>query len=150
MLRDHRLMALRSLGPIDPDWPVAPTTRASVIVAEDDVELAMTLAERLVVKGYQVTTAEDGELAVDMMTLDEPTALVVDLHLPKRDGFEVAAYARRLRGRNFPIVAISGDTSAMTNARAHVAGCDFLLAKPFSFETLCEAIERLRARGLPC
>ena len=65
-----------------------------VLVVEDDSEIAQVLQRSLRLEGYDVTTSEDGEAALDDARAFVPDLVVLDLGLPKLDGIEVA---RRLR-----------------------------------------------------
>lgn len=130
------------------DWPVA-SRRMEVLVVEDNTDFAMLLSEELSAVGFSVTAVDRGDRAIEMITIDRPDVLLVDFLVPGCSGFDVAAYARHTRGPLFPIVGITGLTSGSSKARALIAGCDEILIKPFPFPDLLDAIDRLRARGMP-
>src|SRR5579862_1638286 len=115
-------------------------SQPSALVAEDDEELATALAEQLKGMGYRVRIALDGEAALTALRGNDPTMLVVDIGLPKRDGIAIAQVARR-RGATFPIVAMTGWRDAGIHERARAAGCDLVLRKPFTADELRQAIE---------
>ena len=68
--------------------PRAPAATRTILVAEDDVELRRSLVDLLELPGYTVLQAADGNQALDLVA-ERPDVLVLDLHMPKRDGLSV-------------------------------------------------------------
>jgi DNA-binding response OmpR family regulator len=122
--------------------------RASVLVLENDPDLAAVLTEALDLMGYAVTVVADREAALDVLHQEDPAVLLVDIGMPMRDGMVLAQITRRWRGAGFPIIAITGWTAPSVHARARAVGCDLILTKPFLLAELRDAIECLRAWAL--
>lgn len=118
---------------------------ALAVVAEDSEDLAMVLAESLEGMGYDVRIARDGAAALDVLRIEDPGLLLVDLGLPRHDGTEVVQIARRSRGATLPIIVMTGQGDADVHQRARAAGCDVILMKPFSVAQLADAVARARA-----
>jgi DNA-binding response OmpR family regulator len=118
-----------------------------ILVAEDDALLARSLAKGLRERSHAVDVALDGEDAVMQGVLNEYDAIVLDVMLPKRNGFDVA---RTLRARDVsaPILMLTARNRLGDKIEGLDAGADDYLTKPFEFE---ELLARLRAlhRRLP-
>lgn len=112
-----------------------------ILVAEDDELLSRSLAKGLRERAYSVDLVYDGENAVLQGLLNEYDAIVLDVMLPKRDGFNVA---RALRARNVlaPILMLTARNRLGDKIEGLDAGADDYLTKPFEFD---ELLARLRA-----
>jgi len=112
-----------------------------ILVAEDDALLARSLAKGLRERSYAVDLVTDGEGAVTQGVLNEYDAIVLDVMLPKRNGFDVA---RMLRARDVqaPILMLTARNRLGDKIEGLDAGADDYLTKPFEFE---ELLARLRA-----
>jgi two-component system, cell cycle response regulator DivK len=118
----------------------------TVLVVDDDPDARRIFAGYLRSKGSVVFTAGDGRVGVEKSKALGPDVVVMDLAMPRLDGFEAI---RRLRAsswtRRLPVVAVSA--VPMTQDLAIAAGCDAYLAKPVDPEALwlqIRAILRLR------
>lgn len=108
-----------------------------VLVVDDNLDAAEGLAMLLQLKGHEVVTAYDGEGAIDRAREFAPEVVLLDIGLPRLDGFEVA---RRLR-EEFPqremlLVALTGYGQERDRLRAREAGFDHHLLKPVRLEML--------------
>lgn len=108
-----------------------------VLVVDDNLDAAEGLAMLLQLKGHQVATAYDGEGAIDAAREFDPQVVLLDIGLPRLDGFEVA---RRLReqfpDRGMLLVALTGYGQERDRLRAREAGFDHHLLKPVRLELL--------------
>jgi CheY-like chemotaxis protein len=108
-----------------------------VLVVDDNLDAAEGLAMLLSLKGHQVATAYDGQGAIDRAREFVPDVVLLDIGLPRLDGFEVA---RRLRqehaGRPLLLVALTGYGQERDRLRAREAGFDHHLLKPVRLEML--------------
>ena len=116
-----------------------------VLIVEDDRDGRLLLAEWLEQAGFRVAQAHNGLQALERAVETMPDVVVTDLNIPGIDGFELT---RRLkqdpRTRDVPVVAVTGYAAfAADPDRAHRAGCDASLAKPYSADDLEAAIRRL-------
>jgi signal transduction histidine kinase len=115
----------------------APPPPRRILVVDDNVEAALTLAELLALEGHETHVAHDGPSAVDAARSLSPDVAILDIGLPGFDGFEVA---RRLRAepglRGLLLVALSGWVQPDDRARSREAGFDHHLAKPVQLKSL--------------
>ncbi|MEO8056080.1 MAG: response regulator, partial [Acidobacteriota bacterium] len=108
-----------------------------ILVVDDNVDAALTLAELLALEGHETHVAHDGPSAVDAARRLRPDVAILDIGLPGFDGFEVA---RRLRAdpalRGVLLVALSGWAQLDDRTRSREAGFDHHLAKPIQLRSL--------------
>lgn len=112
-----------------------------VLLVEDEVRLASYLRKGLEQEGYAVDIASDGEQGVWMASNQAYDVIVLDILLPKLNGFRVCA---ELRGRQIwtPVLMLTAKDGELDEAEALDTGADDFLRKPFSFIVL---LARLRA-----
>lgn len=130
------------------------TIRPLVIVVDDFDDGRELVAELLELSGYSTVQARDGAEALALVSTHSPDLMVLDLALPRLDGFQVAARVRRDPIREgLPIVAITGHATREVLDRALAAGCDRALCKPCDPDLLLETVRDLlqlrRLRSLP-
>ncbi len=103
----------------------------SVLVVDDNADAAESLALVLRAAGYEVRTAHDGPAALEAAAAARPDAVLLDLGLPRMDGYEVARRLRRQAGAAPPLlVAVTGYGQEENRRRAEQAGFDGYLVKP--------------------
>ena len=119
-----------------------------VLVVEDDAAILLGLREKLVLEGYRVSTAEDGEAAQQRLAGDPPDLVILDLMLPKLDGLSVLRWLRK-RDAALPVLILSARDREEEKVAGLKAGADDYLVKPFGLEELLARVEALvrRARG---
>ncbi|MCD6665902.1 MAG: response regulator transcription factor, partial [Hydrogenophaga sp.] len=119
---------------------------AQLLIAEDDELLRDALQTQLTQAGHAVAVAEDGQVALDMMTHSAYDALVLDLGLPKVDGLEVL---RRLRERlpALPVLVLTARDGVEDRVAGLNAGADDYLTKPFSREELLARLQAILRRS---
>jgi two-component system, chemotaxis family, chemotaxis protein CheY len=110
----------------------------SVLVIDDDWRIRELVQLALEESGFSVKTAPDGEKAIALIRAERPAALVLDLTLPRADGFAVAEAVRAVHGDEVPIVVVTGDHSA--REKAHAIGAVGHLGKPFDLDELTELV----------
>ncbi len=115
-----------------------------ILLVEDD-EMNRDMMSRWLKRwGYEVTMAVDGEVAVSKGQSDHPALILMDLGLPKIDGWEAT---RRLKAAvetsQIPIIALTGYAVGHDREKALAAGCDEYSGKPVDFERLQGMIEAL-------
>lgn len=116
------------------------TVSKRILVVDDDPKILKALDQALRKEGYEVYRAADGEEALQMAHDMEPDLIVLDIMLPKLDGFEVAAKIRALN--NVPILILSARGEEMDKVVGFNVGADDYLTKPFR---LSELVLRVRA-----
>jgi len=120
--------------------------KRTVLVIDDAPEIAR-LVTKLLGKSYRILVAEDGEEGCQLVRAELPDVVLLDLNLPRLDGWEVC---RRIKcdpkTRGIPVVMMTADPSTQDDAqRALGLGADEYLTKPFVREVLIHNIERLLA-----
>jgi DNA-binding response OmpR family regulator len=105
----------------------------TVLVADDDDDLLGYIKFRLEHAGFEVVTAGDGEEALKLAFERQPSLAVLDVKMPKLDGFEVT---RRIRVNNavreMPVILLTASTEPSDMRAGYEAGADDYLRKPFS------------------
>jgi DNA-binding response OmpR family regulator len=117
-----------------------------ILVVEDDRKVAGFIEQGLKEEGYVVDLARDGEEATMLAHINDYDAVLLDVVLPKKNGFQIAAELRR-EGRNTPILMLTSRDAPEDVVRGLDAGADDYLAKPFRFDELLARIRALHRRG---
>jgi CheY-like chemotaxis protein len=119
-----------------------PGPQRRILVADDNTDAAVMLAETLGLTGHDVRIAHDGETALSVAADFRPDVVILDIGMPGLDGYEVA---RRLRQRfdgNVRLIALTGWGQPADRQRAAEAGFDQHLTKPVELADLYRAINR--------
>ncbi len=123
----------------------APGWARRLLVVDDNVDAAESLAMLLRLDGHEVETALDAEQAVTIAATFKPELAILDIGLPRRNGYELALDLRRQAGAPAPkLVALTGWGQPEDRARALNSGFDEHLTKPVDPETLRALIRNLR------
>ncbi len=113
---------------------------------EDDRKIAGFIELGLREEGYGVDLARDGDEATMLAHVNEYDLILLDVVLPKKNGFQIATELRR-EGRNTPILMLTSRDAVEDVVRGLDAGADDYLAKPFPFVELLARIRALCRRG---
>ncbi len=111
-----------------------------IALVEDNPDIRGTLEDLLVDLGHEVKAAPDGAAGVELITTMQPDVALVDIGLPKLDGYQVAQAVRRALGSTVRMVAMTGFGQAADKQRAVQAGFDAHLVKPAEIDTLLAAL----------
>jgi two-component system copper resistance phosphate regulon response regulator CusR len=117
-----------------------------ILVVEDDRKVAGFVEQGLKEEGYVVDLARDGEEATMLAHVNDYDVMLLDVMLPKKNGFQIATELRR-EGRNTPILMLTSRDAAEDIVRGLDAGADDYLSKPFRFDELLARIRALYRRG---
>jgi DNA-binding response OmpR family regulator len=118
-----------------------------ILVVEDERKVASFLRQGLMEEGHAVEVAPDGAAALDLLLADPPYDLaVLDLMLPKRDGFEVLK-ALRARRVDTPVLVLTARDTVSDKVVGLDLGADDYLTKPFAFEEFLARVRALLRRG---
>ncbi|HJP84975.1 MAG TPA: response regulator transcription factor [Gemmatimonadaceae bacterium] len=117
-----------------------------ILLVEDDRKVAGFIEQGLREEGYVVDLARDGDEATTMAHVNDYDAILLDVVLPKKNGFQIAAELRR-EGRTAPILMLTSRDATEDVVRGLDAGADDYLAKPFQFDELVARIRALLRRG---
>ena len=116
-----------------------------ILVIEDEKKVATFIKKGLVEEHYAVDTAFDGEEGLYLAEINEYDLIVLDLMIPKIDGFGVLKKIRE-RKNTVPILVLTARDSVDDTVRGLDAGCDDYLTKPFAFAELLARIRALLRR----
>jgi CheY-like chemotaxis protein len=118
---------------------------ATILVVDDEPDIVRVVVRILESQGHSVRTAADGFEALEKVAAEPPDAIILDVNLPRMDGFEVC---RKLKGdqatRAIPVVMMTAAYVSVDDAsRAEQMGADEYIVKPFLREVLIHNVERL-------
>lgn len=120
--------------------PVNPT----ILLVEDDEETRYVMRLQLEARGYRVIEAADGETAVELAENFNPQIVLMDLSLPRMDGFEATKKIREDgRMAKIPVVAVTAHQETDFRQGAKESGFDAYVTKPIDFDWLCELLAGL-------
>ena len=118
-----------------------------VLVADDDPDILALVRFRLEREGYEVLSAPDGETALDLALARTPDLALLDVMMPRLDGYEVT---RRLREHGptttIPIILLTARVQEPDLERGFEAGADDYVTKPFSPQALGERVQAALGR----
>lgn len=112
-----------------------------ILIAEDEEDLNSIIAQKLKSDGYSVDSCFDGKEAMDILSYTDYDAVILDIMMPKADGYAVLRYLRS-RGKTTPVLFLTAKDSVADRVKGLDSGANDYLVKPFSFEELSA---RLRA-----
>jgi chemosensory pili system protein ChpA (sensor histidine kinase/response regulator) len=163
ILGDGRIVIILDIGAlVRAEWrsraqPVAPprdrTDRRTFAMVVDDSITVRRVTQRLLERnGMRVLTARDGMDAIALLQDNVPDVILLDIEMPRMDGYEVAAHVRNdPRLKEVPIIMVTSRVGEKHRARAIELGVDDYLGKPYQEAQLLDAIaplvERRRARA---
>jgi DNA-binding response OmpR family regulator len=116
-----------------------------ILLAEDDPNLGLLLAEFLKKKGYAVTWAQNGDEALDYFVKGSFDLCVLDVMMPKKDGFSLAKDIRATH-LDVPIIFLTAKAMEEDTLQGFKAGADDYLTKPFSMDVLVARMEAVLRR----
>jgi two-component system cell cycle response regulator DivK len=120
---------------------------ATILHVEDNPSNRMIIRDLLQFQGYKVVEAVDGDEALMAAIRERPSLILMDIQLPKISGLEAA---RRIKARedlrDIPIVALTSFALSGDDKKAHAAGCDAYMAKPYKPKELLRLIQQFLAR----
>jgi FixJ family two-component response regulator len=114
-------------------------TDALIAVVDDEASVRTMLVRALRLAGYQVAPFASGEEFLASLQTRRPACAVVDIHMPGLSGFEVASRLYAI-GWRVPIIFITAGHSTALKRQAEAAGAICMLQKPFSTDTLLDAL----------
>jgi two-component system, OmpR family, alkaline phosphatase synthesis response regulator PhoP len=119
-------------------------SKASILVVDDDPEIVTMLSMRLGKRGYEVTTASDGNKALEVAKAGKFDVVLLDVMMPGKSGWEVArALKQDPATQDVKIVMVSAIGEKTNEITAPIYGADAHVDKPFEFEHLERVIARL-------
>ena len=119
--------------------------KPKILVVEDDLSILTGVSMNLRFEGYEVLQAQDGRRALELAVNDAPDLIILDVMLPKMNGFEVL---RELRGRGLPVPVVMLSAKGMEQDKilGLDLGADDYVAKPFGLQELLARIKAVLRR----
>ena len=114
-----------------------------ILVVDDDPEIVETISATLVGKGYQVSTAYDGNQGVAYAETKNPDLVILDLMMPRRSGFLVLERLRQNPEMQMPIIMITGNEGMRHKKYAQLLGVDDYIQKPFTMDRLLQSLTNI-------
>ncbi len=115
-----------------------------LLVADDDREVVETIKARLLREGYLVVTAFDGEEALRRVKEDNPDLIILDLMMPKLNGFDVLREVRaKYKDKWRPVIIISAQTELETLKKCYGLEADHYLTKPCDMDNILRGVSTM-------
>ncbi len=119
-----------------------------ILIVDDEPQLVELVQMRLEASGYEVLSAVDGQEGLKKARDEQPDVIILDLMLPKLNGYEVCTLLKQdARYQHIPIVILTAKTQQKDEALAMDCGADAYLRKPFKAEEMLEAIQKFIPGG---
>jgi DNA-binding response OmpR family regulator len=119
--------------------------KIKIVLAEDEAALGQIIKESLETRDFEVTLCENGEKAFQAYTSEAPDILVLDVMMPKKDGFTLAKEIRAIDD-TIPIIFLTAKSQTQDVVEGFSIGGNDYLKKPFSMEELIVRIQNLISR----
>jgi two-component system, OmpR family, KDP operon response regulator KdpE len=116
-------------------------TASRILVVDDDSSIRKFIQPNFEVRGYQVLTALNGELAIQVAQKEKPDLIILDIMMPEMDGFEACRKIRECS--SVPILMLSAREGENDLAECVVCGANDYLTKPFVLNELLSQVESL-------
>jgi DNA-binding response OmpR family regulator len=117
-----------------------PAKKTTIVTADDDPQLLRLITRNLEFEGYEVRTASDGQQALELIERQPPDLILLDVMMPKMDGFTVCQRVREFS--TIPIIVVTARGQNQDKIKGLDLGADDYLTKPFSVD---ELLARVRA-----
>ena len=130
----------RPFGNKQSEHPISQFANIKVVVVDDDEAVRDSLLVMLSLAGFQVATCKSGAEFLAELEHKTPDCLVLDVHMPDMNGLDLIARLNSV-GCTIPVILISGNPDAATEAAARRLGVSHLLKKPFSGAVLIETVK---------
>ncbi len=119
-------------------------SKGRILVVDDEIYIVHILDFSLGMEGYEVLTALDGEQALERLKTDKPDLIVLDIMMPKVDGYEVCRTIKaNPETQHIPVILLSAKGRNVDQKMGFDVGADDYITKPFSPRKLVERINAL-------
>jgi len=116
-----------------------------ILIADDDKELGIILEDELTYSGYDVQVADNGEKAIALLQVNSFDAAVLDIRMPKVDGFGVLKFIKE----KFPamkVIMLTGFADLANSVKSKEFGADEFMEKPYNLEVIRHTLDTLLAQ----
>ena len=115
-----------------------------ILITEDSPTILEILKSVLVEEGYEVIAAADGQQALNLAKTEKPDLIILDLMLPKIDGYKVCRMLKfDEKYKNIPIIMLTARTKESDEKLGKEVGADAYIKKPFEPEMMIDEIKKL-------
>jgi two-component system sensor histidine kinase EvgS len=122
------------------------STRASILVVDDDQGIRAFLSRLLSTMGFHVTQAADGDEALDLISRKSFGIVFTDFHMPGMDGFTLASNIKSASPKT-PVIMMTGSARSVVEEKMRKGCVDSVLFKPFKLEDFNETVEAALTGG---
>jgi len=123
---------------------VSQVAKGKILVVDDEIYIVHILDFSLGIEGYEVMTALDGEAALAKVAQDKPDLIVLDIMMPKLDGYETCkALKSNPETKDIPVILLSAKGRNVDQKVGFEVGADDYITKPFSPRKLVERINAI-------
>jgi DNA-binding response OmpR family regulator len=119
---------------------------ARILIIEDELPMRTALEDCLAAEGFRIISAADGERGLERALKEKPDAILLDVMMPRLDGFGLCAELRRL-GHTTPVLMLTAKGQVRDRVTGLDAGADDYLVKPFSTDELLARVRALLRRA---
>ena len=119
-----------------------------ILIVDDEPNIVLSLEFLMSREGFEVRSAGDGEQALEMLAADRPDLMILDVMMPRKNGFEVCTEVRANPGlATLPILMLSAKGREAEMKKGLALGADAYITKPFSTHELVHQVNQLLERG---
>lgn len=123
------------------------TTKAPILLIEDDPDIREAMTEYLEASGYLVATAADGKAGLELLRRQRPAVVILDMHLPMIDGSRVLQSLRSMNGlSDVPVIIVTGGHPGMTQRTAaqfaSALNVQQIFVKPVEMSKVLASVQR--------
>ena len=117
-----------------------------ILVVDDEPNIVLSLEFLMKQAGYQVRTATDGEAALEAIREDHPDLVLLDVMMPRKDGYEVCQTVRKDPGcKDIKIVMLTAKGREVEREKGLALGADYYITKPFATREVVDKIREILA-----
>jgi two-component system alkaline phosphatase synthesis response regulator PhoP len=128
---------------------VSRMSKGKILVVDDEIYIVHILDFSLGMEGYDVVTALDGEQALEKIKSEKPDLIVLDIMMPKLDGYEVCKTIKSDPAtKHVPVILLSAKGRNVDQKMGFDVGADDYITKPFSPRKLVERINQLLGQSI--
>jgi DNA-binding response OmpR family regulator len=129
--------------------PTAPAAKKRILLVEDEPHMMEMLKFRLIENHYEVVTATDGYAALNQVRSSKPNLVILDLMLPKIDGYTICRLLKfNEEYRSIPVMILSARSTDEDIRRGMSMGADAYMTKPYDPPVLLDKIKELLAKDM--
>lgn len=114
-----------------------------ILIVDDEPNIIMSLEFLMKKNGYQVFIARDGSEAITIVDQEVPQVVVLDIMMPKVDGYEVCEYIKKQKRLTTKVIFLSAKGKESDIRKGYDSGADFYMTKPFSTKVLVQKVNEL-------